>query len=92
MKGSKKEALATEQQAIGRSHRQGQDKQVTIVRYNKTKRGKKWRKLILIFITVRFIIKKTVEYDTYVQNYLADEGLSLKGTRKKLNKRRYIQF
>jgi hypothetical protein len=40
VKGTKKEALATEQQAIGRSHRQGQDKQVTIVRYI-TKKKKK---------------------------------------------------
>ena len=35
VKGSKKEALATEHQTIERSHRQGQDKQVTIVRYQK---------------------------------------------------------
>ena len=33
MTGSKKEAQAIESQAIGRAHRQGQTKQITIVRF-----------------------------------------------------------
>jgi len=52
VKGTKEEALATESQAIGRAHRQGQTNQITIV---------------------RFVVKNTVEYTTYVKNYFGDD-------------------
>ena len=55
-------------------------------------RGDTQKIKMLISFIIRFIIKKTVEYDTYMQNYLADEELSLKGITNKPNKRRKIQF
>lgn len=53
MAGTKHEARAAESQAIGRAHRQGQSKQVTIV---------------------RFIIRNSIEYESYVQNYLETDS------------------
>jgi hypothetical protein len=52
MPGTKQEAQAIEAQAIGRAHRQGQNRQVTIV---------------------RFIIRNTIEHDTYIKNYVQTE-------------------